>query len=73
MNFYTTSNADSTYHALTIGELPNPSKNTKQKNRHSVKIYKQVYRDTNRTKMVKLPMICQASVHLHFDNKIFFF
>lgn len=37
MSFYTTSDAGSTYHALMIGELPNPSKNTKQKtNKHSV-------------------------------------
>lgn len=48
MSFYTTSDAGSTYHALMIGELPNPSKNTKQKNKHSVQIHKQVYQNTNK-------------------------
>lgn len=36
MNFYTASDVSSTYHALMTGELPNPSKNTKQNKKTSI-------------------------------------
>lgn len=62
MSFYTTSDADSTYHALMIGELPNPSKNTKQKTSIQYWFTSRFIEIQAGPRWQKLPVVCQAIV-----------
>lgn len=56
MSFYTKSDAGSTYHALMIGELPNPSKKTnKQTNKVFSILSSKLMVSQNRTNKATLP------------------
>lgn len=59
MSFYTKLDAGSTYHALMIGELPNPSKN-KQTNKVFSIFSSKLMVSQNRTNKATLPTIGQT-------------